>query len=130
MLNLKIGDKEFQIKYGYKATAQNGTLIKLAKFENIDDEAERLDKMLKFLPEMLLVGLQKFHTKEFGFANDDEKKKQLEKIYDLLDTYFDDEDGDILDLYGQLQNELFENGFLKKLLSQEQEKTKKSSSKN
>ena len=49
--------------------------------------------MLKFLPEFLLVGLQKFHADEFGFDfdNKEAKEKQLEKIYDLLDDYLDPE---------------------------------------
>lgn len=41
-------------------------------------------------------------------------------MFNLLDSYFDTEDSDIMKLYNALQNELMENGFLSKLFREEQ----------
>ena len=46
----------------------------------------------------------------------------MAKVYALLDEYFDGEDGDVEKLFGDLQNELLENGFLSKILRKESEK--------
>ena len=86
--------------------------------------------MLGFLPEFLLVGLQKFHADEFGFDFDDKeaKEKQLAKMYDLLDDYLDpenEEGEDIMSLYNDLSAEMEKNSFLSKLLAREAQTAKK-----
>lgn len=122
MTKIKIGSKEYKIYFGYKATVQNGIIKKLVSVSSIKDQMEAVEATLNILPELLLVGLQKFHAKEFGFNFGDEegKAKQVEKVFDLLDSYFDTEESDIMALYNALQNELTENGFLSKLFQEEQ----------
>lgn len=120
-MKITLNGKEYTIKFGYKAVVENKIIQKLVTLETGNTtELEAVDKILGFLPEFLLVGLQKFHKDEFGFANEDEKKGQLDKVFDLLDDYFEDENGgDFKDLYQGLSKELEENSFLSKLLKQE-----------
>lgn len=79
-----------------------------------------MEKILLFVPEMLLVGLQKYHKNEYGYdpQNLEQKNARLEEMYGLLDDYFDGEDGDIQALFAVLQKELFDNGFLPKCSNQ------------
>lgn len=123
MTKIKFGDKELQIKFGYEATVKSGIIKKVAELDQITD-IEAIDKILLFLPELILVGAQKFHKEEFGYdsENEGEKEQQLGKVYAMLDDYFDEEDSDVEELYQLLLAELLENGFLSKLLKAEQEK--------
>ena len=79
------------------------------------------------LPELILVGLQKFHSDEYGFDpyNKEQKEAKLSEVYSMLDDYFDSDESDIQKLFVDLQGELVKNGFLAKLLKQEQEKNSK-----
>lgn len=124
MTTIKIGEKEFNIKYGYEATVKNGIIKKLVSLGEENGNMESIEKILLLLPELLLAGLQKYHADEYGFdyKNSDQKEKQMAKVYALLDEYFDGEDGDVEKLFGDLQNELLENGFLSKILRKESEK--------
>lgn len=124
MTTIKIGKKEFNIKYGYEATVKNGIIKKLVSLGEENGNMESIEKILLLLPELLLAGLQKYHADEYGFdyKNSDQKEKQMAKVYALLDEYFDGEDGDVEKLFGDLQNELLENGFLSKILRKEREK--------
>ena len=132
-MKITLGGKEYTIKFGYKAVVESKIIQKLVTLETgSTTELEAIDKILGFLPEFLLVGLQKFHGDEFGFDFDDKeaKEKQLAKMYDLLDDYLDpenEEGGDIMSLYNDLSAELEKNSFLSKLLEQEvQAQSKKS----
>ena len=124
MTTIKIGKKEFNIKYGYEATVKNGIIKKLVSLGEENGNMESIEKILLLLPELLLAGLQKYHADEYGFdyKNPDQKEKQMARVYALLDEYFDGEDGDVEKLFGDLQNELLENGFLSKILRKESEK--------
>lgn len=124
-MKIILGGKEYTIKFGYKAVVESKIIQKLVALETGNTtELEAIDKILSFLPEFLLVGLQKFHADELGFDFDDKeaKEKQLAKMYDLLDDYLDpenEEGGDIMSLYNDLSAELEKNSFLSKLLKQE-----------
>lgn len=124
MTTIKIGKKEFNIKYGYEATVKNGIIKKLVSLGEENGNMESIEKILLLLPELLLAGLQKYHADEYGFdyKNSDQKEKQMARVYALLDEYFDGEDGDVEKLFGDLQNELLENGFLSKILRKESKK--------
>ena len=96
MTKLKFGEKELQIKFGYEATVKSGIIKKVAKLNQMED-MEAVDEILLFLPELILVGAQKFHKEELGYNpdNEEEKEQQLGKVYDMLDDYFDGEDADV-----------------------------------
>lgn len=128
MLTLKIGEKELKVKYGYEATLKTRLLSRLAKNESAEENGmENAEKILLFLPEFLLVGLQKFHSDEYGFNYEKGtgKDEQIEKMFSLIEDYIDsNEEEDAITLYNALTSELVENGFLKSQLQKEVSKAK------
>lgn len=124
MLNLKLGKAQLSIRFGYEATVRSKLLKKMAAMA-VEREGEetfdRMDAMMEIVPEMILVGAQKFHSKEYGYDYKTEagKEEAMSKIYALLDDYFDEEDADFSDLMESLQAELMENGFLAKMFKKE-----------
>ena len=100
MTKIKFGDKEYQIQFGYIATAKSGIIGKLIKSENAldgDNIEDSIGDFLLLIPELVLVGLQKFHRDEFGYNYDtgEGREEALEKAGDLVDSYFDSEEADI-----------------------------------
>ena len=79
------------------------------------------------LPEIMLVGLQKFHREEFGYNYDTKEGKDeaFEKVSQLVDDYFDGEDADFKGLFNSLEEELLHNGFLSSMFNEEQESQNK-----
>lgn len=126
MTTITINGKEYNVKFGYEATVKNGIIKKLIEIEQNSGDSENVEQLLTFLPELFLVGLQKYHYDEFGFNAYDaeQKEKALSKVYALLDDYFDSDDGDLTKIYADLQKELIENGFLSKMLQKAQEQAK------
>ena len=68
MMTLNIGDKELKIKFGYKPTLKErivSRMVKLTKNSESNDDgainAERMEDLFLFLPEILLVGMQVYH---------------------------------------------------------------------
>ena len=130
MTKIKFGDKEYQIQFGYIATAKSGIIGKLIKSENAldgDNIEDRIGDFLLLIPELVLVGLQKFHRDEFGYNYDtgEGREEALEKAGDLVDSYFDSEDADIKKLMADLRGELMNNSFLSKMFQEEQENQEK-----
>ena len=126
MTKIKFGDKEYQIQFGYIATAKSGIIGKLIKSENAldgDNIEDSIGDFLLLIPELVLVGLQKFHRDEFGYNYDtgEGREEALEKAGDLVDSYFDSEDADIKKLMADLRGELMDNSFLSKMFQEEQE---------
>lgn len=126
MKTIKFGDKEYQIQFGYIVTAKSGIIGKIANIEkmmNGEMTPEEIDKFLMFIPEIVLVGLQKFHRDEFGYDynTDEGKDVALDKVGSLVDDYFDREDADFNKLLDTLTEELMNNSFLSKLFREEQE---------
>ena len=129
-MKIKLNGKEYTVKFGYAPVYKNKIIPRLVGMEQKGEGLEVIDNMLGFLPEFLLVGLQKFHADEFGFDFDDKeaKEKQLAKMYDLLDDYLDpenEEGGDIMSLYNDLSAEMEKNSFLSKMLAKEVQTAKK-----
>ena len=130
MTKIKFGDKEYQIQFGYIATAKSGIISKIVKMENSIQNGltpEVLDGFLMVLPEIILVGLQKFHRDKFGYNYDtgEGREEAISKVGDLVDAYFDNEDSDFYELFGVLTDELMDNSFLSKMFQQVQGKQDK-----
>ena len=126
MTKINFADKEYQIQFGYIATAKSGIIGKLIKSENAldgDNIEDSIGDFLLLIPELVLVGLQKFHRDEFGYNYDtgEGREEALEKAGDLVDAYFDGEDADIKKLMADLRGELMDNSFLSKMFQEEQE---------
>lgn len=132
MLKLKFESRELDVKYGFEATLKTKLLSRMAKNEVSKDVAEEngmesMENLLMFLPEFLLVGLQKFHKDEFAFdyVSGKGKDEQIEKVFTLIEAYFDDNpEEDAITLYNALTEEMLQNGFLKSQFQKELEKAK------
>ena len=92
----------------------------------------QVEEMLLLIPEIILVGLQKNHKDEFGYDYDtgEGKTTALDKVFDMMDDYFEEESADILQLYNDLQNEMLSEGFLKSMFQREMAEQKKANKKN
>lgn len=129
MLTIKVNDKEYTIKFGYEPTLKSRLLSRVAKMtvnmkQDAEENLEQIENMLLFVPEMVLVGLQKFHSDEFGYNLDtnDGYEEAKNKAFSLVGEYVDTGDVDITDFFTELQEELTANGFLKKMFEKEVEK--------
>ncbi len=127
MTKIKLGEKELNIKFGYEATLKSGIIARIVQLDQIEDGVENVNAVLMLLPELILVGAQKFHEKELGYDpnNEEQKEKQMKKVFSMLDDYFDQEDADGNMLYESLLTEMLANGFLSKMLNQERKKVTK-----
>lgn len=124
-MKLKIGEKEFNIKFGYKPTLKERIISKFVNFSNITDKdgntnLEKIEDLMLFLPELLLVGLQAHH-KDFRYDYDsgEGKSEQLDKTFELVEEYMDSEGADAMILFNQLQEVLLQDSFLKGLFHKE-----------
>lgn len=134
MLTIKVNDKEYTIKFGYEPTLKSRLLSRVAKMtvnmkQDAEENLEQIENMLLFVPEMVLVGLQKFHSDEFGYNLDtnDGYEEAKNKAFSLVGDYVDTGDVDITDFFTELQEELTANGFLKKMFEKEVEKARANS---
>lgn len=127
MMRLNIGDNEFKIKFAYEPTLKGRVISKITKMGNIagedgDIDYEKMEDFLLLLPEILLVGLQKFHQEEYGYDYDTEEGKnvQLKKAFDLIEEYSDQENEGLISLFNDLQEEMKTDSFLAKTFQKEQ----------
>ena len=124
---MNIAGKEINIKFGYKPTLKERIISKVVRMSNITGEdgetgMEKVEDLLLFLPELLLVGMQ-VHHKDFRYDYDTKegKQKQLDKALDLVEKYMESEDADIMEFFGKFQEALTEDSFLASLFRKEQE---------
>lgn len=127
-MKLKIGKNEYSIKFGYKPTLKERIISKVVRMSSFMDadggaDMEKLEDLLLFLPELLLVGLQVNH-KEFRYDYDTKegKEEQLDKAFALVEKYMDEEDADIMGFFNQFQEALLQDSFLRSLFQKEQKK--------
>ena len=125
-MKMNIAGKEVNIKFGYKPTLKERIISKVVRMSNITGEdgetdMEKVEDLLLFLPELLLVGMQ-VHHKDFQYDYDTKegKQKQLEKTTDLVEKYMESEDADIMEFFGKFQDALMEDSFLASLFRKEQ----------
>lgn len=124
---IKIKDKEYKIKFGYKPTLKERIISKVVRFSNITNEndLEKIEDLLLFLPELILVGLQVNHEDfRYNIDTGEGKEKQLEKSFNLIEEYLEEDNADILDLFVRLQEALTEDSFLSTLFQKEQSSVK------
>lgn len=127
-MKLKIGEKEYSIKFAYKPTLKERIISKFVKFADLsngDKEAyfEKVEDLLLFLPEAVLVGLQ-VHYPEFKYNCDtgEGREEKLEKAFALVEEYMDSEGADVMAFFNQIQEALLEDSFLRSLFQKEQKK--------
>lgn len=125
-MKLNIGEKELNIKFGYKPTLKERIISKVVKLSDItgldgNTDMEKIEDLLLFLPELLLVGMQ-VHHKDYRYDYDTKagKEEQLEKTFALVEEYMESENADIMDFFNKFQEALTEDSFLASLFRKEQ----------
>lgn len=125
-MKLKIGENEYSIKFGYKPTLKERLVSRIVRVArtNSEDEIEnmeRIEDLLLFLPEILLVGLQVHHKDfEYDYDTKEGKEEQLNKAFDLVDEYASSEGADLMKLFNDLQDAMKEDSFLASLFQKEE----------
>ena len=130
-MKLKIGENEYSIKFAYKPTLKERIISKFVRYSgeiNKDSgiDLEKLEDMLLFLPEALLVGLQ-VHHEDFRYdcETGEGKKEKLDKAFELVEQYMDSYEADVVWFFNQLQEALLQDSFLRSLFQKEQKKQEK-----
>ncbi len=130
MYIFKIHGKEYRVKYGYRTVCEDDILDRVMNIGTSEDGTARglISNLAKTTAELLLVGLQKFHSDEFGYKDADEKNERINEMLDLLDDYEDEStkkhEQDAATLLRDLQNELEKNGFLSQIAKMGEEVAK------
>lgn len=130
-MKLKIREKELNIKFGYKPTLKERLISRIMRAGITEgkgeiENTEKIEDLLLFLPEILLVGLQVYHKDEYGYNYDTKegKEEQLEKAFDLIDEYASSEGADLMKLFNDLQEEMKNDSFLASLFQKEEQAEK------
>lgn len=122
MTTLKVKDKEYKLKFGYKSFKNSGILKEVVEMqkklsnakENDESDIATIEEVFDLNSKLVLAALQKNHE-EFraNYKDQESVEKKIEMVDDLMDEYMDEEDSmSIMDLFGALTEELFNNGFL------------------
>ncbi len=124
MMTLKVGEKELKIKFGYKPTLKERVISKIVKISNVNSDGsvdlEKVEDLLLYLPEILLVGLQVFHEEyRYNYDTKEGKQEQLDNAFDLIDEYASN-GGDLMQLFDDIQEEMQADSFLASLFQKEQ----------
>jgi len=129
MYIFKIHGKEYKVRYGYRTVCENDILDRVMNIGSTEDGTVKglINNLVDTTAELLLVGLQKYHSKEFGYGSDEERQKRIGEIIDMLDDYEDESteehEQDAATLLKDLQGELEKNGFLSAIAKMGQEMT-------
>ena len=133
MMTLKVGENEFKITFGYEATLKSRLLSRIVKTCNNmgedEENMETIENVLLFIPEVVLVGLQKEHEEyRYNLDTKDDYEEKKNMAFSLVADYID-EGHDAVEFFYELQEEIKKNGFLKKMFENEVEKAQANSNK-
>lgn len=129
MLTLRVKGQDYKLKFGYKALGKSRILKEVTamqkalndKKKESEDEDEQSNAMLDMLGDifdlnsrLVLAALQRYHQEyKVDYDSQESLKNGIEKVYDFMDDYMDEEDAmDIMTLFTELMNDLFDSGFL------------------
>jgi hypothetical protein len=127
MYIFKIHGNEYKVRYGYRTVCENDILDRVMNIGNSEDGTAKglINNLVMTTAELLLVGLQKYHSDKFGYKSDKEKAEKINLLLDWLDDYEDesteDHEQDAATLLKDLQGELEKNGFLSTIAKMGQE---------
>jgi len=130
MYIFKIHGKEYKVRFTYRTVCEGDILDKISDATDFEGLGIRgmIEKISKATAELLLVGLQKYHSKEFGYSTDEEKAQRIEEMLDLFDDYEDESteehEQSAATLFTDLQGELQKNGFLSAMMTAVEETSK------
>ena len=124
MYIFKVHGREFKVKFTYRCLSEGDILDKVVSFGD-DFGGKKLSEIMgSFVhttAELLLAGLQKYHSDEFGYKNEEDKKALIDEILDMFDDYEDESTEEhpqsAFTLFTDLQGELERNGFLSAMMT-------------
>ena len=127
MMTMTVKGVEYKVKFGFNSFVDTDLMERTeAMIKIFDDKANkediygmgRIKEMFTVVRELLFVGMQKYNPME-----------SLEKVGELLDDYIDEgteeNPHDLLELFGNLSNELMNEGFLKGVMTAVEKTAKK-----
>lgn len=122
MYYFKIHGKEYKVRFTYRTICEGDILDRISEATDFEELNVRgmIEKISKATAELLLVGLQKYHSNEFGYSTDEEKNQRIEEMLNLFDDYEDESteehEQSAATLFSDLQEELQKNGFLSAMM--------------
>ena len=123
MYIFKIHGKEYKVRFTYRMICEGDLLDKVSAvgdFSELDAKGI-LSKLAIPTAELLLAGLQKYHSDEFGYKDENDRKALIDEVLDLFDDYEDESTEEnpqsAYTLFRDLQGELERNGFLSAMMS-------------
>lgn len=130
MYKFHVGDKDYKVQFGYGVLYKSDLINKVVNVGvDSNSPAESIKNFIGLTAELLLAGLQKKHSDEFGYDTDEERDEKILKVCDLIDDYEDESEVDEktgkkvhdgFTLFEDLRTELEKNGFLSKIMEEVQ----------
>ena len=124
MYEFKVYGKTYQIKYGYGVLYKSDLIDKVLAVSsgNAENPANAVKNLIGLTAELLLEGLQKRHSGDFGYETSEEREIMIRKVCDMIDDYEEEsEENNGFKLFTELQEELEKNGFLSQINAQAQQ---------
>ena len=129
MYLFKIHGKEYKVRFTYRMICEGDLLDKVSAIGDFTDMDAKgiIGKLAVTTAELLLTGLQKYHSDEFGYKNEEDRKALIDEILDMFDDYEDESTNEhpqsAFTLFTDLQGELEKNGFLSAMMSASEQMT-------
>ena len=129
MYLFKIHGKEYKVRFTYRMICEGDLLDKVSAIGDFTDMDAKgiIGKLAVTTAELLLAGLQKYHSDEFGYKNEEDRKALIDEILDMFDDYEDESTDEhpqsAFTLFTDLQGELEKNGFLSAMMSASEQMT-------
>lgn len=127
MYLFKIHGKEYKVRFTYRMICEGDLLDKVSAvgdFSELDAKGI-LSKLAITTAELLLAGLQKYHSDEFGYKDEKDRKALIDEVLDMFDDYEDESTEEnpqsAFTLFRDLQGELERNGFLSAMMTAAEE---------
>lgn len=123
MYLFKIHGKEYKVRFTYRMICEGDLLDKVSAvgdFSELDAKGV-INKLATTTAELLLAGLQKYHSDEFGYKCEEDRKALIDEVLDMFDDYEDESTEEnpqsAFTLFRDLQGELERNGFLSAMMT-------------
>ncbi|MBR2563435.1 MAG: hypothetical protein IKE29_02310 [Paenibacillus sp.] len=123
MYIFKIHGKEYKVRFTYRMICEGDLLDKVSAvgdFSELDAKGV-ISKLAITTAELLLAGLQKYHSDEFGYEDEKDRKALIDEVLDMFDDYEDESTEEnpqsAFTLFRDLQGELERNGFLSAMMT-------------
>ena len=127
MYLFKVNGKEYKVRFTYKSICKGDVLDRFTAVVEGDSIKNMLNHVVTVTAETLIAGLQKYHSDEFGYDNEEQRLALIDRVFDLFDDYEDESTPEhpqsAATLFTDLKDELEKNGFLSMMTTQAEEMT-------